>query len=292
MRPSEKYDFGSVDTLIGDRYRLLSEIGRGTSATVYRALDTQDENECAVKIGEAPQGSNREQRFLREAAIACQIRHTNVVRSNDYGIEDGFLYLVMEFLHGETLGSCLARQAFGRKAAFESVLQVLRALESVHQSGVIHRDVKPNNIFVVHRADGSLGETKLLDFGISKGHGGSQRHRQPLTQKGMVVGTPWYVAPECLRGARDLDPRVDVYSVGVLLFEVVTGALPFRSTQIADLMYEIVKGTAIRVREIKPDCPELLAAIIQKAMAQDRAARFTSATDLCDQLQRFLETSQ
>ncbi|MEM6963066.1 MAG: protein kinase, partial [Myxococcota bacterium] len=107
MRPSEKYDFGSVDTLIGDRYRLLSEIGRGTSATVYRALDTQDESECAVKVGEAPQGSNREQRFLREAAIACQIRHTNVVRSNDYGIEDGFLYLVMEFLHGETLGSCL-----------------------------------------------------------------------------------------------------------------------------------------------------------------------------------------
>lgn len=218
-----------VDPLLGSlldgRYRLQEVIGQGASGRVYRAEQEPMGREVAVKLMHPPRdlesAHDLQARFLREAALAGRIQHPHVVTVHDYGrTEQGDCFIVMELLRGRTLRDRLRQGPLPLAAALRITEQLLRGLRAAHRAGLVHRDVKPSNVMLL-RADDDGDFVKLFDFGLVKGD-----DEATITQVGMFVGTPQYVAPEQAR-AEDSDPRSDLYSVGIILYRMVTGVLPF-----------------------------------------------------------------
>jgi serine/threonine-protein kinase len=271
-------------TVLGGKYKVVERLDAGGMGVVYSATDRHG-RPVALKIIKPKHASDDEvrERFRREREILHSLDHPAVVKVYSSGeLPGGHLYLEMELLRGETLKDRLRRGPFPPQE-FAPVLQwIASALEATHALGVIHRDLKPANIFLVttppgQSSPGLASPVKVLDFGISRPLSGRR-----LTKSGLAVGTPRYMPPEQLLGKRDLDPRVDVYTLGVVSYEAIAGRLPFKGRNDADLAVEIVRGEPIALGDVKPELGPELAAVLKQAMAKTRELRFGSVRELAD----------
>jgi serine/threonine-protein kinase len=268
--------------LIGKRYRLDRQIGSGGMGDVFAATDTVLERKVAIKIVDAVDARRAGETsaiFLREARNASAIGHPAVVRILDFGLHADLLpYIAMELLEGETLAELMRRRPFLPRAwALDVAARVLEGLAAAHATAVVHRDIKPENIFL---ARGSHGiSPKLLDFGISKtlDHEG---RATVTTLHGHVVGTPAYMSPEQARGLRHIDKRTDVYSMGVVLYEMLCGEVPFACENPGDLLMLIMAAEPDPPEQRVPDIPPALSEVVMRALAKEPDERFSDAAEM------------
>ena len=257
------------------RYRLIAKIGSGGYGVVYRGRDLATRGEVAVKVMKQAADPALIQRFEREAVALARLRGTAALFVHAFGrTPAGAPYIVMELLHGQDLEDFVgeAESRGGRlKAAkrLERLRPVAQTLTAAHQHGIVHRDLKPSNVFVIDASAG--GGVRLLDFGLAKLMG-----IETLTAAGMVAGTPSYIAPEAWRGEKGLDHRMDVYSLGVLVFRCLSGRVPFATKSLIDLCRWATTGERPDLSPLRPGLPKLVDVWVQKALAIDRGDRFQS----------------
>jgi len=263
---------------IAGRYRLQRLLGEGGMASVWQAEDLRLERQVAVKFLDTKTGRDAAEatdQFLREAKIAAAVQHRNVIQTVDFGTtDDGQPFMVMELLRGHTLAERIARPPqMEIEEAVRIALLTMRGLAKVHEAGIVHRDLKPDNIFLVEDADGAF--PKILDFGISRSVDPKSGRKSALTtSEGLIVGTPEYMSPEQARGLKDLDQRTDIYSMGAILYECITGTRPYESEHTGDLIIMVVNGGAPPVIKLRPDVSPALSAAIAKAMSRKREDRY------------------
>src|SRR3954453_12500536 len=256
--------------VIGGRYELQEMIGAGGAARVYRARDGVLDRIVAVKLLREEYGADQEfvGRFYREARAVASLSHPNIVDIYDYGAHDGTYFIAMQYIEGTDLKSILRRE--GRLAPARAIGMVdgaLRALGAAHERGIIHRDVKPQNLLV--RA--SDGLVKLTDFGVARAIGATQ-----VTAAGTTFGTAHYMAPEQSAGGA-IGPATDLYAVGVVLFEALTGRLPFNGDTPLQIALQHQQAPPSSVTELAPNVPPALAQVVERALAKDPLARFANA---------------
>jgi serine/threonine protein kinase len=283
--PSDDHLLG---TLVGDAFRIERLVGEGGMARVYEAHHSRLSGKSfAIKVL-SPALSHQPDivaRFQREAEAASGIDHPNVVDVYDVNrTSDGTPYMVTEFLRGTDFATLLKdRGKLEVGPAIYIVRQVVRALAAAHARGIVHRDVKPENVFLV--GDAASPVVKVLDFGISK-VGGPEGGGASLTRTGMIMGTPGYMPPEQARGAR-VDHRADVYGVGAMLYRALTGQLPFDSDDPAEALGAVLTQEPPRPRSVEPSIPEPLELVIERAMAKDPDERYPSMAELDADLDAF-----
>src|SRR5262245_48169641 len=272
--------------MLDDKYRIESLLAVGGMGAVYVGTHVQLRKKVAIKILN-PQLNSPAMiaRFQREAITASQIGHEGIAQTTDLGTSrDGEAFLVMEFLEGESLANRLKGSgAMSIDQACEVGCAILAPLDAAHRAGVVHRDLKPDNVFLVRQSRGEM--IKLLDFGISRAAGLDAEMR--LTNTGVVMGTPFYMSPEQARGDHEVGPASDLYSFGVMLYGMLVGALPITGDNYNQLIYRVMTGDYQRARERRPDLPEELDHIIATTMAIDPAMRSTSAAELEQALLHF-----
>ena len=271
-----------MEDLIGktiDRYKIISEIGRGGMAVVYRAVDTTLDRNVAIKII-TPEYADKEKllkRFSREAKTLAKLSHSNLVKVLDYGEYDGSPYVIMEFIPGGTLSSRMGKPMNYADAA-AILAPVARALNYAHLQKVVHRDVKPANILI-----NESGQALLSDFGILKLI--EAEETQGLTGTGKIVGTPSYMSPEQIRG-RQVDGRSDVYSLGIVFFEMVTGRKPYIANTPIELSLKHLNDPIPRARQFVRDIPPEVEQVFLKAMAKKPEERYQSMAAFADDLEK------
>jgi tRNA A-37 threonylcarbamoyl transferase component Bud32 len=274
----------SGKTLEG-RYQVVRLLGSGGMGAVYEGRHVVVGKRVAIKFLHAEFAANEEvlKRFYREAQAAAAIGHKSIIDIMDVGVSpESEPYLVMEYLEGEDLDGMLLRTgALSVEAACGILEPALLALEAAHAKGIVHRDLKPANIFLV-RNEGSAPTVKLIDFGISKFTGGNKESR--LTRTGSLLGTPAYMSPEQARGVGEVDRRADVYSMGVILYQMLTGALPFEGENYNTLLINVLTTEARTPREINPSIPADAEAVILKQLRKDPAERSQSAREMLEEL--------
>src|SRR5271166_690643 len=286
MRPADP--FIGRDILNG-QFQILQKIGSGGMGAVYKALQPEMNRMVGIKILH-PKLANRKDlvsRFRREARAMSQLTHPNTVKVFLYGeLDDGSLYIIMEFLEGKNLNQTVrAEGPFPVERALPILIQACGALDEAHKAGIIHRDLKPENIFLV-QSDALHDYPKLLDFGLAKV---GERQLRPgsimLTQEGMVFGTPEFMSPEQAQG-KTLTPAGDVYSLACILYEVLTGKLPFDAKSAMDYIQLHVTGKPILLNGRVPGkaFPPLLEQVIDRALAKRPEDRFSSAADFASAL--------
>ena len=264
--------------LIHSRYRLVRLLGQGTSGAVWAARNELIERDVALKVMDPQVMGNRVllQRFFNEAKAIGRVNHPSIVDILDLGqAEDGSPFLVLELLDGEPLDARIRRDAvIDAETLFDICGGVAQALGLAHQHGIVHRDLKPANIFLHRMATGQL-VAKILDFGISKVQGASSTNFS-LTKTGTVVGSPAYMAPEQAAGREDLDGRADVWSLGVVMYEALTGVLPHEAPNYNALMVRILTHDVGTIRERKPDLPQKVSTIVDACLQRQREKRPTA----------------
>ncbi len=275
--------------MLDNKYRLESLLAVGGMGAVYKGRHTLLQKTVAIKIlkRELRVLPDLVARFQREAIAASQIGHEGIVEVTDIGTSvAGDPFLVMEFLTGEDLATCLrANGPMPVATAARVCLEVLNAIAAAHDQGIVHRDLKPENVFVAQQARGEV--LKVVDFGISRMSAyeeGSMR----LTTTGQVMGTPYYMSPEQAVGERDIGVAVDIYAVGVILYELLTGAVPFKSTNYNALLHQILDGKYQAASTLATIPPEF-EAIITRAMAFEAKARFPDARSFATALRPWAE---
>jgi len=269
-----------VGSAFAGRYEVLSVLGRGGMGSVYQVLDRELDEEVALKVltPEAfAEGTQAVQTLKQEIRLARKITHPNVVRTHDLGESDGIRFLTMEYVPGTTLRELLDRRgAVALAPGLQIAKQLCRGLSAVHEAGIIHRDIKPQNIMVLPN-----GVVKLMDFGIARTAEGAEQS----AADGQTVGTPYYMSPEQAMG-RPLDARSDVYTVGVVLYELFTGQRPFPGKEAAEVMHKHVSAEPPRPSSIRPDLPEYLERIVLSCLAKKPEKRPPTAGDLYGALTR------
>jgi serine/threonine protein kinase/predicted ATPase/predicted negative regulator of RcsB-dependent stress response len=263
--------------VLGGRYRLVRVLGQGGMGAVHEALDESLGRRVALKVLHASLAWDPEQisRFRREAQAAAAIGHPNIVQVTDFSAAPGEPpFLVMELLEGRSLGQTIATEGALLPARVAYIAsQVLHALAAAHRAGIVHRDIKPDNVFLTSMAAHS-DVVKVLDFGVAKLRGASGIDK--LTAVGAMVGTPAYMAPEQARGG-DVDARADLYAVGACMFHAMSGHVPFEATSAPALLYKILEQPPAQMSELRADVPPGLSDVIARAMLKDPAGRFASA---------------
>ena len=254
------------------RFVIEALAGEGGSSEVYRAVDRESGRLVALKIShevatEGRTGSDQHasERFLREAELLEMLSHRGIVEHVAHGVTDGVPYLAMEWLEGEDLEQRLERGALTIDEVLELAFNVASALSAAHERGVIHRDVKPSNVFLGQQ---KIENTKILDFGIARVDGGAQ-----FTRFGEALGTPAYMAPEQAKGARDLDARTDVFALGCVLYECLAGRPPFWADHPLAVMAKILIEEPPAIATLRPDVPEALAKLVGAMLSKERDAR-------------------
>ncbi len=267
--------------VLNQRYRLKEKIGSGGMADVYLADDLMLGREVAVKLLHPQYAADPSfiQRFRHEAQAAANLNHPNIVNIYDWGTEGELSYIVMEYVEGSDLKEIInsETQILPERAA-EIAAEVCAALQFAHRRNIVHRDIKPHNIFITN-----MGQVKVMDFGIAREGNGSG-----MTQTGVVMGTPQYISPEQAQGLA-VDGRSDIYSLGVVLYEMLTGRLPFDDPNPVTVAYKQVREDPLPPSAINPEVPPALEAIVMKALAKNPANRYQTAQEMKADLLRFLE---
>ena len=273
----------STDELYGNRYRVIGLLGTGGMARVYRARDELLGREVALKVLSERLSSDRSfvERFRREAQNAAGLNHPNIVALYDYGDEENRYFIVMELIEGRSLSEVLDEDgALMPERAAEIARDTANGLGRAHEAGIVHRDIKPHNIMITNN-----GQTKVTDFGIARALGGDAE--ATMTQTGMVIGTAAYLSPEQAQG-NPVDARSDVYSLGCVLHEALTGDAPFSGDTPLSIAYKHVRETPERASAVNSDVPEALDAIVMKAMSKNPDNRYANANEMAEDLDRFL----
>jgi serine/threonine protein kinase len=256
-----------------DEYELLEKIAKGGMGTVYRARSSRTGNQVAIKVLMSKVAANPvlRQRFEQEFRVASRLDHPNIVRSLAFGHSASGPYLVMELVEGESLGDMVAREGPLPPAdAVPMIVQVARALHYAHQEGIIHRDVKPDNIMITPN-----GVARLTDFGLVK----QLLEEVDLTRPGCGLGTPNFIAPEQLANAKVIDRRCDVYGLGATLYMAVTGQCPFAARSLVQVLKKKAANELVLPRQLVPAVSQRLEKVILQAMHPDRGQRYGSCAD-------------
>ncbi|MFH1177884.1 MAG: protein kinase [Acidobacteriota bacterium] len=259
------------------KYEIAEQVGVGGFGIVYKAWDPYIQRWVALKTCSTT-SEEATQRFFREAQLAGALQHPNITLVYDFGIENGEPFFVQEFLSGTDLDHLVKRGQLSIEGTLAILVQVCAGLEFAHSRGIIHRDIKPANVRVLE--DGSI---KIMDFGIAK----SLQAESNLTQAGVALGTAGYLAPEQLAD-RPLDARTDIFSLGVMGYEMITGARPFAGPNLSNVVYQILNQDPVPPRQRNPQCPERLERAVLKALAKNPEQRFASVRELGYELREVL----
>ena len=260
--------------LVADRYRLEEQIGQGGMARVFRATDLELEEQVALKVFTFAEATDLAvQRFKRELKLSRQLTHPNIIRLHDIGLHEGHRYLSMELLQGESLKSRLLKP-LGFVEALRILEQACAGLQAAHDMGVIHRDVKPDNFFLTRE-----GVVKVMDFGIAK-----QQAAPGVTVVGSIAGTPAYMSPEQVSNFSSVGPATDLYALGIMAYEIFTGAVPFIHEDLVPLLLLHVNQKPVSPREKNPGVPEELERVILRLLEKSPANRYASARALLEEL--------
>jgi eukaryotic-like serine/threonine-protein kinase len=293
-RPSTRPSMSKqpVDPMIGrvlaDKFKIVSLLARGGMGKVYKAEQAPLGRACAVKVLTPPEnGATSEdefrKRFFLEASIGAKLTHPNTVTIFDYGVtDDGVYFIAMEYLEGKTLARVLKEEGpFNEERAAHIARQICRSLREAHAHGVIHRDLKPANVYLVSHADES-DVVKVLDFGLVKN---VESDGEDLTQTGLFMGSPKYMAPEQIRGEH-VDGRTDVYALGVILYEMMTGKVPYDKPKQVDTLLAHVNDALPAMRDKKPDLDigEILETVILRCLAKNPDERYAGMAEVLEQL--------
>jgi eukaryotic-like serine/threonine-protein kinase len=266
---------GRVRQALGERYQVITEVGRGGNATLYGAFD-KDRRKVAIKVLHPELAvSVAADRFLREIRYASTLAHPHIAPLLDSGETEYMLWFVMPFLAGETLRQVLRRERMlPIDRAVRIATEILDALGYAHDHGLAHRDIKPDNIVLSSEGSGAI----LVDFGIARAiaHSGEDR----VTRSGFVVGTEEYMSPEQAGGSPDIDGRTDLYSLGVVLFEALTGRPPFAAASPAAVLDMHQHAPAPDLRKLRRDVPRALSDTVMKALSKAREARWQTAAEM------------
>jgi eukaryotic-like serine/threonine-protein kinase len=273
-------------TLLG-RYKVTRKIGQGGMGAVFEATHTLIGKTVAIKVL-LDKYARREAvvaRLKQEAQLASATKHDHIIDISDFGeTEDGRTFVVMEFLDGESLAECLHREGhLPEQRILRIAQQVASALGAAHANGIVHRDVKPENVFLLKKRD-NKDYVKVVDFGISKSLRASdaenEKEQVRLTQTGMVLGTPLYMSAEQARGDDNLDHRIDIYALGVIMYELGTGRVPFMGSNYLSVISQVLNDEPKPPRSLRPELSEEFEAIVMKALAKDKEQRYHSTDDM------------
>ncbi|HEU4993581.1 MAG TPA: protein kinase, partial [Gemmatimonadaceae bacterium] len=278
---------GTVEELrraLGERYEIIRELGRGGMAVVYLARDLRHDRQVAVKVmqPEVSAHSNAH-RFVREIKVAARLQHPHILTVHDSGTAGNVLYYVMPFVDGESLRDRLLRGTLSVDTALEIAREVADALDYAHRQGVIHRDIKPENILLTPGSGNTGGHAIVADFGVARAMGFGEDDAT-ATATGIAVGSPAYMSPEQALGFRDLDARSDIYSLGCVVYEMLTGQPPFGRRSARAAMAGHLSGDPESLGSLRDDVPPAVREAVERAMEKDKENRFASAGEFRDAL--------
>ncbi|BBM85462.1 serine/threonine protein kinase [Candidatus Uabimicrobium amorphum] len=277
---SNFFEKQELPTIINNRYRKISMVGKGAMGKVYAVFDNHLQKKVALKTLITKHTEESEKRFLREAKLTARLIHPNIVEIYDLGVIDEQYYFTMEYVFGILFTNVLQSSKYKRREILRMFVKLCYAIDYAHEKNIIHRDLKPDNIMVQQD-----GEPKIMDFGLSKMVGDSQR----LTATGMIMGTITHMPPEQALGRIDeIDHRVDIYALGVILYTLLTDTIPFQGKTAYELLRQIVSEDAIEPHHLNPKIPQKISLICMKAIAKDKEDRYASAADLAMDLEEFL----
>jgi serine/threonine-protein kinase len=279
----------AIGEVIGGKFRVMRLLGQGGMGVVFAAQHEILGREVALKLlhAEALAEPEAVKRFLNEARAAARIQGDHVTRVLDVGLlDDGRPYISMELLEGEDLGAVLEKRgALEPTAAVDLLLQAMEAIAEAHALGIVHRDLKPSNLFLAARPDGST-LLKVLDFGIAKVAGGDPQLQVQTSTKAMM-GSPLYMSPEQVRSAKSADAQSDVWALGAIGYELLTGSPPFRGESLGEVFLAIVEQAPEPAHQRRPGVPPELSAVVARCLQRDRAARFSSVAEVAAALVPF-----
>jgi serine/threonine protein kinase len=268
-------------TTLAGKYRIEKVVGRGGMGIVYKAEDTKLKRHVALKFlpPELIQDEEAKERFILEARTAAALSHPNICTIHEINEQDGKSFIAMEFVEGENLRDKLHKRNLEAKEALDIVIQVTQGLDEAHKKGIIHRDIKSANIMVTEK-----GQAKIMDFGLAKVKGGTL-----LTREGTTLGTVAYMSPEQARG-EEVDHRSDIWSLGVIMYEMLSGELPFKGDREASVLYSVVHEEPKPLKDMKRDVPLELQRIVNRALKKSPGSRYASAEEMLKDLRKYQDS--